>query len=528
MKNVQRTPAAPQMNDEETIERTPSGRLIVGNVIHIVSDRSSDDRIVPQRPFSSPSHIVASLPTTTLPLTRPGSIPNATTEQSGIKQRLDLEAEHRSSQSRAAAPSVVRPSAGSQVVSKPALPGPAPHPSQPSYASQPSQPVTLSAQATIPLTPAPVVPETPAEVHAPAPVANPLFDPMKLNKLVVSSYKVMGFAILGAILLGLASFIFTNVFYMTNSSWTTPLMLSSTDPRVLQLVSQLSQEKAARDAVATQRLQLQAQLEDAKRIQASEGRFQAAFQDAMLAEAADRGSELAQLQRLIRDVRKTRSDVADTSRDYTAVSKEQIKDEYAAHLIGKDEATRGGYELSQIAGANLALHEKHVEIDARITELQRAVSSLRNGKAAASYEVLHMRHEYEQSVLASKKAEGDAEAFDKSIAMLDATIAGYDAQIARIARAPYVMAADRSVTTAFVPYDNAEAAKVGEPVYSCFMGPLFCRNVGKVAEVLDGEVIDKHPLHNRDLRGLLVRLELTDPSAVQHPVLQLHRKPLFL
>jgi hypothetical protein len=54
--------------------------------------------------------------------------------------------------------------------------------------------------------------------HDAVPFKKPLVDVMKLNKLVVSSYKFMGFAILGTILLGLASFIATNLFYIFNES----------------------------------------------------------------------------------------------------------------------------------------------------------------------------------------------------------------------------------------------------------------------------------------------------------------------
>ncbi len=347
------------------------------------------------------------------------------------------------------------------------------------------------------------------------------------NRVVVSLYKGVGFAILGVILLGLGSFIFTNVFYMANRSWVTPLVLSSTDPRVLQLNAQLSSEEAARDAVASQRLQLQSQLDDARRTQASEERFQAAFQKAMDVEAQDRGAQLAELQGLLDDLGRTRSEVVDTSRDYTAISTDSLKREAEAGLIGKGESARGALELSQIEGQTVAIDAKSADVDARVAELRRAVGSLRGSRTAPSYEVLRMRREYEQSVLASQKAADDAEAFQNGIAMLDQTLGWYERQITRLKRAPYVMAADKSVTTAFVPYDNTDAAKVGADVYSCLVGPVLCQKVGRVAEVLDGEVIEKHPLHNREIRGVLARLELTDAAAVQHPVLHVRRRPLF-
>jgi hypothetical protein len=492
-------------------ERKSNGRVIVGNVIHILNDAPADDTSrhsavgdVQERAHDETrSSSTSSLP---FPLAREASTSPSTAPAGGFGQRQIIE-------------SGMRPQAPHEPIDV-VLPAPPPSPDLASFGEEWSEPreawLPPAEHAPAALPPTPAVEPEPPGVAA-----------VRRNRVVVSTYKALGFAILGAILLGLASFIFTNVFYMVNCSWATPLMLSSTDPRVIELSAQLSATEAARDAVESQRLQLQSQLDDARRIQASEERFQASFQKAMDAEAQDRGSQLTELQHLLDDLTRTRTEVAETSRDYTAISKEELEQESEAGLIGKDESARGGLELSQIAGQDVAIEAKQADVDARIAELRRAVGSLR-GSGAASYEVLHMRHEYAQSVLASQKAAGEADALQNGLAMIQSTLAAYDAQIARLRRAPYVMAADKSVTTAFVPYDNAASAKVGDDVYSCAVGPLFCTKVGRVAEILDGEVIDKHPLHNREIRGVLVRLELTDGAAVQHAVLHLHRRPLFV
>jgi hypothetical protein len=89
-----------------------------------------------------------------------------------------------------------------------------------------------------------------------------------------------------------------------------------------------------------------------------------------------------------------------------------------------------------------------------------------------------------------------------------------------------MMAADKAVNTAFVPYDNVGAVQVGDKVYSCALAFLVCHAIGTVSEELDGEVVGKHPLHNREMRGVLVRLSLDDPKAIEKPVLHLHRAPV--
>ena len=350
----------------------------------------------------------------------------------------------------------------------------------------------------------------------------------QVNGLVVSAYKVVGFAVLGTILFGLASFLFTTLYYTLSSSWMTPMVLSPSDPRVLQLNSQYASEKAARDGVATQRLELAARLEDARRTVASEEAFQASFDEAMRADLADRDAELAGFERLLADLRRTRREVTSASRDFAAVSRGELEQQAAARLIDRDQEVKGGYELGQIAAANLGLHEKNAELDARIATLRRAVSSLRSARGdrrAMSYDVLHMQHERDLSVLASRKAADEGDALGKSLEMVDRTVADYDAQLARIEKAPYLTAADRSVSTGFVPYDNVGHLGVGDAVFSCAASVFWCKRIGRVEEVLGGEVIGRDPLHDRELRGVLVRLKLDDGSAVQKAVLHLKRAP---
>ena len=380
----------------------------------------------------------------------------------------------------------------------------------------------------------PPVSEPPASFAAP-PAAAPRpriwrVNAMQLNKLIVSSYKTMGFAILGFILAGLASFILINLFYLVNSSWVTPLTLSSSDARVFQLSGQRANTRAGREAVAIQRLDLRARRQDAERIAASEVRFQENFAATLTADHDSRLVQLTGFRRLLGDLAATRSQVLKSNHDFTDISRGQLKREYDAHLIDKDQHVRGGFELGQIAGANVSLHERNVEIDARVSDLTRAVESLDaargNSQAAMSYEVLHMHHEYQQSVLTQKKAEDDVAAIDESLRVLDGEVEAYDHEIERIERAPYLMAADRSVTTAFVPYDNVGSVNVGDAVYGCRVSVVVCRKVGIVAELLDGEVLGYHPLHNRELRGVLVRLDLQDASAIQLPVLHLKHAPL--
>jgi hypothetical protein len=361
---------------------------------------------------------------------------------------------------------------------------------------------------------------------------------MALNKLVVSAYKVAGFAILSAILLGLASYLSINVYYFVGSGWMVPTVLSPSDERVMQLDSLAAQQEAAKGNLVTKKLELASQLKAAHRVVDVETAFQEAFRAAMTSDLTDRKRELGRLRGLLGSYAAARGSIVKSNEAYSGMSRNSLGEQYRAHVIDQEQMLTGNYQIAQIAGANLGLDVKGVEIDTRVAQLVREVASLENARAASSagrrptgamtYGILHIQREYEQSVLASSKAQDDAEALEKSIAMLDEIVARHDRLLSTIARSPYVMAADRNLTMAFVPYENRKNASVGAPVYACKLGLVFCPKVGKVAEVIDGEVLSKHPLHNKDLRGVMVRLELNDATAVEQSVLHVGGRPLWI
>lgn len=391
--------------------------------------------------------------------------------------------------------------------------------------------------------PAERVPPTPAEEKPQgAPSASesgvrPVPGNMALNKLLVTVYKFAGFGILTIILLGLVSYLATEVFYFVNTHWIVPTVLSPTDEHVLQLDALASQEMAAKGAVLTKKLELQAQLQDAQRIVEMETAFQDAFRTAMSTDLADRKTELGRLRGLLGKYASARRTIQQSNEAFSGAQRGEIGAQYQAHVIDMDQMLTGNYELAQIAGANLSLDERNVEIDTRASQLAREVESLEGASQSAaggkathgqlSYEILHIKRDYDASVLAAAKATDDADALRKNIETLDGIVAQHDRLLDTIKNSPYEMAADRSLTIAFVPYDNKSSVTAGQSVYGCALGFVWCKKVGNVAATIDGEVLGKHPLHNKDIRGVMVKLQLDDASWIEKPVLHVGRRPIL-
>jgi hypothetical protein len=366
----------------------------------------------------------------------------------------------------------------------------------------------------------------------------PLLGSRAFNRILVTGYKLVGFGVLTLVLLGLVSYLATEIFYVVDTSWIAPTVLSPTDEHVLQLDALASQEIAAEGAVITKKLELQAQLQDAQRIAETETAFQDAFRTALANDLADRKTELERLRSLLGRYAAAERTIQQSNEAFSGMQRDELGTQYQAHVIDVDQLLRGNFELAQIAGANLSLDERNVQIDQRAAQLRREVESLEDaresagsGKGAAaqlSYAILHTKHDFDTSVLAVAKASDDAAALRRSIETLDGVIAQHQKLLETIKNSPYEMAADRSLAMAFVPYENKGSITPGQPVYGCALAFVWCRQVGNIAAKIDGEVLGKHPVHNRDIRGVMVKLQLDDASWIEKPVLHVGRRPLLL
>jgi hypothetical protein len=141
------------------------------------------------------------------------------------------------------------------------------------------------------------------------------------------------------------------------------------------------------------------------------------------------------------------------------------------------------------------------------------------GGAALSYDVLKIKREYEQSRLDLAKALGDQKVLTSSLSRIDQTISD-------LKGSAYLRAMSDEATVALVPYSNLEKAKPGAPVYACRASFVWCHEVGKVKEVLRGEVSFKHPRRDAQLRGQMVEIQLTEKGAGTEDILFVGGRPL--
>jgi hypothetical protein len=340
-----------------------------------------------------------------------------------------------------------------------------------------------------------------------------------MQKLIVSTYRMLGFAILSIIVIVLVGYIGTSAFYFVSDSWVQPMVVSPTDERVLQLKSELAEQASARD-------QVMVQLQHTDRFIASQQDFQEQFVMAVKADLAERKSSLGRVAKLARTYRGERSRIRSSNEAYAKQSKQNMSKEYEARLIARGDLTAGEYQQAQIANSNLSLAERQVEFENRAAELQKQSASLENilskkqNAGALSYEVLKIKRDYDMSKLESAKATEERKA-------LQASLERHNAIVNSIQQSPQLRASQQKANVAFVPYANFEGVKPGAPVYACTLEMVLCHEAGTIKAVLPGEVTSKHPHREKSLRGQMVELALDDTSAAEENVLFIGSKPLL-
>lgn len=340
-----------------------------------------------------------------------------------------------------------------------------------------------------------------------------------IAKLIVSTYRLLGFAILTMIVVVLVGYIAQSVFFYMNKSWIAPVAISPTDEKVIAARTQLSAALDLRDRTA-------AELAQTELVISTHKGFQGEFAKAIKGDRNDRMAALARLKQLAGTAAAARSEIARTTSDFASASQDKMSKEWEAGLIDRNSLLSGKYQIAQMSGAKLSLAEKQAEYEARAAELQSQAAALEamvNGKggAALSYDVLKIKREYEQSRLELAKALGDQKVLHASLARQDQTIND-------LKQSAYLRAMSDETTVALVPYENLEGAAKGTPVYACRVGFVLCREVGSVAEILRGEVSFKHPRRDAQMRGQMVEIQLTEGKASKEDILYIGDKPLGL
>jgi hypothetical protein len=353
------------------------------------------------------------------------------------------------------------------------------------------------------------------------------------SALLVPVYRLISLVILTAILLGLASYLSLTIFYYFNQSWIEPRIISPTDAQVLALNGQLSQGTLVREQLAAQRIDLLVKLRDATRKATDSNQFQKDVKQTAKQVVSDNLGKLASVQDVDRSFKAEAPQILESDKSFVSGALAEAEKLYRAHLISEEEWINRKAQIAQLGLSALSLQRSSAELEGEKNVLRREIDSYSSlvapgaSKDGLNSDVLQAKRQLNSSQLDEANAKDLADALYQELSMTDDAIARQDRLLLSIHNIPYLRAAEQKLTIGFVPYSNAGRTAPGTPIYGCTFAVLFCRQVGRVEEVLDGEVVDKHPFFNKELRGLLVRVDFRDSKWDRTQVLFLGKAPLF-
>jgi hypothetical protein len=203
-------------------------------------------------------------------------------------------------------------------------------------------------------------------------------------------------------------------------------------------------------------------------------------------------------------------------RTLTAEAKANLE----AGLVTKVDYAKEAQALDQVQLATLENDRAQLLTHAQLTEATTAQQSLATNSAAPVMPESLMREDQMVRLeLEILKLQSECRTKEASKKALKDQLAKMDEVEGQLRARPIFRAVDKSVDVAFVPYTQSDGVAAGATVYDCVWGMFACKPVGRVAEVVPGEVVLPDPWGNQ-ARGHFAVLDLDDHGAAKAKILR--------
>lgn len=339
----------------------------------------------------------------------------------------------------------------------------------------------------------------------------------KIHSSIVPVYRFWAAILLWSLLLFVVGYSARVAFYVGSTSWSAPVILAPDSDKVLDLISKvvsteqmLGSMKLDRDKQTDSLVEMKKQKETLMNVNKD---LDVALHAVTMQNKKD-GPELAGLDGQ-KQVNLKKDQVVFQQLDEVKI---QVSKDLKNGLITKGDAA---LILGNITTSTQAF------MDSSIAEIVlRDSVREKNSKGLQLMDVLTKRAELigeiAQLSVQIKAAQDQANLDDEQMKGLELAL-----NAAKATAYYAVEFKNTAIPFAFVPYDNQDKAKVGTPVYDCYLDMVACREVGKVSAVFSAEEHTVHPIFKNDIRGILVELDLTNSESGKSRTLMLGHKPLL-
>jgi hypothetical protein len=310
-------------------------------------------------------------------------------------------------------------------------------------------------------------------------------------------------------------------YYAAVDSWVVPSTLTPESDAAIQMNLQLNDQLVERT-----RLHAESERNDADIISVSAAirRLEMLRDDSDGAlvwsarEAADRATSMTLSISSLREQRALLHSMLLRGKTQASKTEKNVKD----GLASDEERERDQQALAQ---TQLAMVEVDRQVQASRNErdeLMRMSTALKTHSTSAdgrAPEVVDREERDVRLVLEIEKLEAEKRSLAAAKLANDEALAKRDESIADLRSRPLFRALQERLDLAFVPYAQLKNVAVGSELVSCSGVVFGCRVVGRVAEILPGEVATSDPWADM-ARGQYVVLDLSDRDAAHEKTLR--------
>ncbi len=346
----------------------------------------------------------------------------------------------------------------------------------------------------------------------------------KVQNFYLYSYRLVGFVFLVGLVSSILWYGLSIFFFVTNASWSIPLILSPNQEKVLahrehivnlehELAKNIAELAADKEAIDQKKTLLHNIKELYTRFEQSmvsqsihHAKIGKMFDDL----AQEKAKSVDELKKLIADLK---------------LNEREIDKELNVGLITKQEAVSQRLALnnlrSNLIDAKVNLHD----LNQRALDFNTASNTL-NGASTNlnAMQVVVKNVELDRQIT---QLTSEIFALNVKIEHLDENIDKRKKELILMKRSPYILATQTNTSVAFVPYKNLSKVHIGTPIYSCYLEYFLCYQSGQVTRIFKAEEYAKHPIFKSDLKGQFIGVSFNHKADAQKKLLFLHSKPML-
>lgn len=311
------------------------------------------------------------------------------------------------------------------------------------------------------------------------------FPPLK--KLYLKAYRLVGFLVITTSLSFLFGYGIVMGFFMGSHSWIAPTILSSTSDKMLQFNSGYltALQAAAQLNVVLEQQQLALATSKLELVQLID--FKASIKSGTQLQTSKR-ADLNSSQELLAGLSKI---------------KEEAKQSLKAGLITTEDAVQTQTAIQQFGNA-------HTDAKISLVTLQQQLLNL-------DYQIRQLQ---DATILE-----------ERTIKETQSNLLIATQTLTSLRSSAYFSAVNNGSNLAFLSYNNFGKVKEGLPVYDCYFMLVACHKVGTIKHIYKDELTIDFPVYNiqlnRTVRGVLLEMDMIDPSAMRSQIVFVGSPPIL-